>query len=261
MTEEIPVGSRRYPRIIPRDRSEQRPDPKACSFPYTSERLTMRTTAPSLRVKGISAAETNESLTKQKAPPPESAAGLLLMDSSLNLISFNVTAVQILGYPDNSDNLTNADVLLTQKIRSSLISEQASAEIQVRTEFQSGRRRYFCRSFRIGSRAKDPSDPVLAVLLERGPFGLFAFSQVCEQFDLTKREREALEYLLQGLSTKEIADRMRISPSTVKAFLRLIMIKTGVSSRSAVVGKIIMTQPCGGSTFVSSPFLHRWSPG
>ncbi len=28
----------------------------------------------------------------------------------------------------------------------------------------------------------------------------------------------------------------------VKAFLRLIMIKTGVSSRSAVVGKIILTQ-------------------
>ena len=35
---------------------------------------------------------------------------------------------------------------------------------------------------------------------------------------------------------------MNISPNIVKAFLRLVMIKTGVSSRSAVVGKIIMTQ-------------------
>jgi DNA-binding CsgD family transcriptional regulator len=36
---------------------------------------------------------------------------------------------------------------------------------------------------------------------------------------------------------------MNLSPSTVKAFLRLIMIKTGASSRSAMVGKILMTQP------------------
>jgi two-component system nitrate/nitrite response regulator NarL len=68
-------------------------------------------------------------------------------------------------------------------------------------------------------------------------------SQVSQQFNLTQRERESLEYLLQGLSSKEIANRMNISPNTVKAFLRLIMIKTGVSSRSAVVGKVIMIQP------------------
>jgi len=68
-------------------------------------------------------------------------------------------------------------------------------------------------------------------------------SQVSQQFNLTQREREVLEYLLQGLSSKEIANRMNISSNTVKAFLRLIMIKTGVSSRSAIVEKIMMTQP------------------
>jgi len=68
-------------------------------------------------------------------------------------------------------------------------------------------------------------------------------SQVSRQFNLTQREREALEYLLQGLTSKAIANRMNISPNTVKAFLRMIMIKTGVSSRSAMVGKIIMAQP------------------
>jgi len=72
---------------------------------------------------------------------------------------------------------------------------------------------------------------------------LIPMSQVFQQFNLTQREGEALTYLLQGLSSKEIANRMNVSPNTVKAFLRLIMIKTGVSSRSAVVGKIMMTQP------------------
>jgi DNA-binding CsgD family transcriptional regulator len=45
------------------------------------------------------------------------------------------------------------------------------------------------------------------------------------------------------MSSKAIADRMELSPNTVKTFLRLIMIKMGVTSRSAIVSKIIMTQP------------------
>src|SRR3989454_10314699 len=80
----------------------------------------------------------------------------------------------------------------------------------------------------------------MAVLLERAPSGLIPVSLVSQQFKLTRRERDVLEYLLHGLSTKEIANRMGVSPNTVKAFLRLIMSKTGVSSRSAIVGKIIM---------------------
>jgi DNA-binding CsgD family transcriptional regulator len=68
---------------------------------------------------------------------------------------------------------------------------------------------------------------------------LVALAQASQQFNLTVREREALEYLMQGLSSKEIADRMNISSNTVKTFLRLIMIKMGVSSRMAVVRKII----------------------
>jgi DNA-binding CsgD family transcriptional regulator len=45
--------------------------------------------------------------------------------------------------------------------------------------------------------------------------------------------------LLQGLTSKEIAQRMGISPNTVKAFLRLVMVKMGVSTRSGIVGKIV----------------------
>jgi len=65
---------------------------------------------------------------------------------------------------------------------------------------------------------------------------------VSQQFNLTQREQEVLKHLLQGLTGKAIANRMNISPNTVKAFLRMIMIKMGVSSRSEMVIKIIMTQ-------------------
>ena len=81
----------------------------------------------------------------------------------------------------------------------------------------------------------------MAVLLERAPSGLIPVALVSEHFNLTRRERDVLEYLLHGLSTKEIANRMGVSPNTVKAFLRLIMSKTGASSRSAIMSKIIMS--------------------
>ena len=44
---------------------------------------------PALSVKRISAAEPNDSLTRKSVPPPKCAAGLLLLNSSLNPISLN----------------------------------------------------------------------------------------------------------------------------------------------------------------------------
>ena len=165
------------------------------------------------------------------------------MDSSLNLISFNTEAMKVLSHPDNLVGLGRQEVFLAGKVRSRLIRQESSNESPFVTEFRSGRRRYFCRVFLVASDSKDPSQPSLAVLLERGPSEVIPLSQVSRQFNLTQREREALGYLLQGLSSKAIANRMSISPNTVKAHLRMIMVKTGVSSRPAMVSKIILAQP------------------
>jgi DNA-binding CsgD family transcriptional regulator len=193
-------------------------------------------------LKKVSVGETNKSVMK-KLVPPRSVAGFLLTDSLLNPMSFNAESIQILNYPEKLANLARSELFLAEKIRSTLISRQSSGEAAFVTEFQSGRRRYFCRAFLVDSNAKEPFQPSIAILLERGPAALVPLSRVCQQFKLTRREREVLEYLLQGMSSKVIANRMNLSPSTVKSFLRLIMIKTGASSRSAMVGKILMTQP------------------
>jgi DNA-binding CsgD family transcriptional regulator len=193
--------------------------------------------------KYVSAVPADESVPKEGESALKTAAGFLLMDSSLRPFSFNAEAVEILSYPDKLANLTHADALLAAKIRSNLVSRQAPAESPFVTEFRSGRRRYFCRAFSVGSCVKDLSRPSIAVLLERGPSGLVPLSLASRQFNLTQREREVLEYLLQGLTSKEIANRMDISPNTVKAFLRMVMVKTRVSSRSAMVVKLILAQP------------------
>jgi DNA-binding CsgD family transcriptional regulator len=78
-----------------------------------------------------------------------------------------------------------------------------------------------------------------AVLLERGSSGIRAVAQVGQEFELTGREKETVQLLAQGLTSKEIAVRMDISPNTVKAFLRIVMVKMGVSTRSGILGKVI----------------------
>jgi DNA-binding CsgD family transcriptional regulator len=67
--------------------------------------------------------------------------------------------------------------------------------------------------------------------------------EISERYGLTARERETVQFLREGFTSKEIAQRMEISPNTVKAFIRLVMVKMGVSTRSGIVGKIVCPKP------------------
>jgi NarL family two-component system response regulator LiaR len=53
--------------------------------------------------------------------------------------------------------------------------------------------------------------------------------------DLTDREREVLALMVEGLNNNEIADRLVVSPSTVKFHIANIFMKLGVDNRVAAV--------------------------
>lgn len=163
--------------------------------------------------------------------------GLLLVDHSWAPLASNEEAIQILTYPNRNDK-KRLNGFLTDKVRSILSNFEAS-RVSFITEFKSGNRQYFCRAFRLDAGVKDPSQGTVALLFERGPAGSLPLSQVSEQYDLTQRERETVEHLMLGLTSKEIASRMRISPNTVKNFIRMVMLKMGASTRSAIIGKLV----------------------
>jgi len=54
-------------------------------------------------------------------------------------------------------------------------------------------------------------------------------------FRLTERERQILGYLMEGLANKEMAARLNISESAVKAALQVLFNKAGVRTRSQLV--------------------------
>ena len=55
------------------------------------------------------------------------------------------------------------------------------------------------------------------------------------QVRFTERERQVLSYVFEGLANKEIADRLQISETAVKATLQQLFGKTGVRTRSQLV--------------------------
>jgi DNA-binding CsgD family transcriptional regulator len=98
---------------------------------------------------------------------------------------------------------------------------------------------YSCRSFVIRPQSKVIDQPLLALYLKQEMSVASAVVNVGNEYHLTDREQEALMGVAMGLSSKELALRMKISPNTVKAFLRIIMIKMGSTNRAGVVGKLI----------------------
>jgi DNA-binding CsgD family transcriptional regulator len=63
-----------------------------------------------------------------------------------------------------------------------------------------------------------------------------ALATTQNDFGLTRREREVLRLLVDGLPNREIADALSISPRTVGKHIEGILAKLGVESRTAAVG-------------------------
>ena len=174
--------------------------------------------------------------------------GLIVIDGSLGVVAYNGEALQILTYPDQPDKIRHLDTWLTGKIRSDLVGKQSPPQFV--DTFRSAKRMYLCRSYPLdlkghhtngsaSSNGSALSNGLLIVMLERRCNEAVKLTEIADRFGLTARERETVQYLLEGLTSKEIAQRMKISPNTVKAFLRLVMVKMGVSTRSGIIGRIV----------------------
>jgi DNA-binding CsgD family transcriptional regulator len=169
-----------------------------------------------------------------------SSEGFLLLDSSLRPIFLNRVAAEILSYPQKPEAHKNLDAFLASKIHTTLFSVQDRRAPALVSEFLSGRRRYQCRVYRVADPDDRKGHGSVAVLLERFSANSLSIGLDSQKFHLTGREKEVLRHLLVGRTTKEIATVMEISPHTVKAFLRLIMVKMGVSTRTGILGRAAM---------------------
>lgn len=67
----------------------------------------------------------------------------------------------------------------------------------------------------------------------------FDMNVVQKQFGLTKRETEVTFCLTKGLTNKEIANLLSLSPETVHDYVKQIMKKFNTTTRAGIVGKVL----------------------
>lgn len=192
---------------------------------------------------GTALESVTEQTNERKSPPSGSvdgsSAGLLLLDTSLRPLYANQEALSALTYSANLAKNNGPDTLLESRVQSLFEGSVGSRQLKGNGSLTSGRRRYQLRVFSVRSPFANGFKPAVALLLERSKKTSIDLSDLPKRFRLTQREVETVEHLVRGLNTQQIAERMAISPNTVKAFLRSIMMKMGTDSRAGIIAKIL----------------------
>jgi DNA-binding CsgD family transcriptional regulator len=165
-------------------------------------------------------------------------SGFMLLDSTLQPIAFNAEAVAIFSFPALPDNITDASRFLGEVVKSKLLLKGKKGEPEFVTEYLSEQRRYNCRVLSLRAFLKSQSEFSVALILEPSCSDDLTLQQLAREYNLTSREVETVALLVEGLTSKEIANRMNISANTVKAFIRRVMLKLNTTTRSGIVGKL-----------------------
>ena len=161
--------------------------------------------------------------------------GVILLTSSLEPIAFDAGAAALMKDHGQQRGRQDSAFCIPEEILSLLRRRKHGNGTCERMSARIGSHQYICRIYAMRSAAQ----PMLLLHLQRDIAAMDAVYRLAKEYVLTDREKEALLGLALGLSSKEVAERMSISPNTVKAYVRLIMIKMGVTRRSAIVGKLL----------------------
>lgn len=173
-----------------------------------------------------------EHLDDRDVPQSHDSVGLLLLDHSFNPVYINSTARLVLTYAIGKDRVSVADIREMLRARMANIPDGESCLTLI-----SGRRKYICRNLILEPVQPTQERARWAIVFERiSRRRQEALRRTIEQYGLTPRERQVALFLLEGLTSKEIAERMDISANTVKNYLHFIMTKLGTSSRAGIVG-------------------------
>ena len=172
-------------------------------------------------------------ISKSSSPIPE--VGLVLMDETLRVVGCDRGAAAILKFPSHLEGAVRS---IPAEILEAIQSRRRIGVPYSKMHFPTGSGEYVCRSYLVESEDGSLSGTLVALHLERAAMGGLAIQDISARYRLSEREEETLKGVLIGLSTKEVADQMQISPNTVKAYIRLIMIKMRVTTRWGIIAKV-----------------------
>lgn len=164
--------------------------------------------------------------------------GVILTNPHLQPIGMDQGAQEILD-DLGCESRRPARCVLPKALSDACDSLGSLGKKDLRVHISGKRHGYWCRIHRIAATAPFPGEDLVTIHLKREFSTRGAILKLSQQANLTRREEEVLFSIADGLSSKEVAQRLKISPNTVKTYLRLIMVKMGVTTRAAVVSKLL----------------------
>ena len=177
--------------------------------------------------------------SKTEGRPSTAEGGLILLDRSLKILAFDRGATAIFKDPNQPAVQPQA---LPKEILDNIRQCKPTALSSLRIYLRIGKSEYMCRAYMLEWLNWLASQPMVAVHFAKVSSSNDVVHDATAKYQLTNREQEVLRGISLGLASKTIADRMEISPNTVKAFLRLIMIKMGVTSRAGIVATMLQNR-------------------
>ena len=177
-----------------------------------------------------------------------SQAGLVLLSSTLQVVYLNpearVLIQEFAPRPTPSTDLPPAIRSFCQEVMQTL---PASAEPTAWEDLRRSRVTFSCsgpmliRAFGVPAQVHEGAGQLLLLIEPAQPtyHALAPHLPPTTPIHLTRREESVTRYLLEGLTNKEIANKLSISEHTVKDHLKRLMKKTRVTTRTAVVSRFL----------------------
>jgi len=170
-------------------------------------------------------------------------AGVALVDLAFQTVAMDQGAAWIVSAASEDGQQKQEDTRgltsLPPSIRALIAVVDPASGCPAEMRFRAGNESYQVRASLMAPFGPASQGPCYVVQFQRQVKTVDPLGELSIKFRLTDREREALSGIAIGLTSKEVAQRMNIAPSTVKAFLRLIMIKTGAPNRAGIVARLV----------------------
>lgn len=174
----------------------------------------------------------------QEGTAPRYVEGVILLDFGSRILALDEGAATILKESGQPQAEADGILHVPREILDVLSHWHPSDFLQRQVRIQLACSTYICRIHVARSRVVGVPPRVTVLHLAREVSMDDALTLIGAEYHLTGREQQAVRGVLKGLTSKEVAEQMSISPNTVKAFLRLVMSKMGVSSRMGIVAKL-----------------------
>jgi DNA-binding CsgD family transcriptional regulator len=170
---------------------------------------------------------------------PGASEGMIVVDLSLQPVALDRGGEAILNQLNEEVSDKSSPFRLPPEILETLRAGAPSELTATTMRVCASDTQYSCRVFLMKPQNGTIGESLVAIHLKREKSVGEAVRGVGCAYHLTAREQEAVIGISMGLTSRQVADRMNISPNTVNAFLRLIMVKMGVTTRAGVVGKLL----------------------